>query len=478
MSRSGGFEEDGGGFDDLLVSTNQYSPYHSSPTLTPTATITTTADDSLNDNPFADMESSQFIPASTSPFGFNSPPRFVRENAPEPETPTYRDDYHPDSSFAASCSYSPPAFSTSPVERASSETTKRIQDPSDLSSLLGDPTPILPTFRSTFKPPFHPVTKDNHLPVSSIGTKSLEGPLAALLGLNDREDAQSSTRSAVVAAAPDKSGALKEPTKTIPTPLSTVDSSRAPSLTASGKSEQSNLTTDSYAKMVSPMTASPASVGANETDGRKDSGENGLEATLTALRIESTEVIEEVEKTMEGVESVTSTEPIPTITTDLSSSLTTPPVQSLNPTLSAPQSPFTSVAVLSETIPALTTTTPSRSIFNDDDQVIPSPSRGFRSFNDDTFMETASAPQRHDYPGEDVFASVYHQEPIHTEPQQPFGFNEVSSDQSTVDTVERTTDQTNGQVGDSNTLETIHSADQIFRSTAATAITAVTDRFS
>ncbi|KAK4692661.1 hypothetical protein P7C70_g9083, partial [Phenoliferia sp. Uapishka_3] len=233
MSDSGGFGgfRDDDDFNDLL------------PAPRTTASITFDDDsqsDSLDANPFADMESSQYhqsiipsIPTSTSTSSSTSllarsyshsainenadrrdssftssysPPTstsssafgFSRENAPPPETPNFNRQTSTYSSHSTQAYSPPPAaeqtpFGSPPISPTSLYSTKK-KTPADLSDLLGEETPILPSFgkrrmASAFS--FGSGEKEDIvLPVSSLGKKVVGGPLATLLGLEDETAGQ------------------------------------------------------------------------------------------------------------------------------------------------------------------------------------------------------------------------------------------------------------------------------------------------
>lgn len=245
---SGGFREgdDDDDFGDLLTTNSTKS----TPSYYQSEQSTTTMEDAISTNPFADMESSRVIydlpPSSTShePSGFQSSPpssaytrpiikeeeqsgdegedsfvsnldsrRFIREDAPEPESPMFSSTTHtsylPDEDLlpplsppsSTSNTYAPlspseqtPFGSPPPLTSNSTSSTSNIYDSSssninnklDLSALLGEEKPILPSFS---RRELNSSTSSNKgsgnllLPISSIGNKAVGSALATLLGL-------------------------------------------------------------------------------------------------------------------------------------------------------------------------------------------------------------------------------------------------------------------------------------------------------
>ncbi|GAA6002479.1 hypothetical protein JCM10207_001143 [Rhodosporidiobolus poonsookiae] len=250
-------------------------------------------DDDLSTNPFADLASSSYAPARPeSPFGgaeqesavfhsavdpepehdaepespfqaeaplpppvpifepstpvspeLSAPPRaFAREAAPEPETPlptrgvpgdpdafTYNPyaSSPPRSSFYSPAS--PTAAVTSPFDTASSHILDRSKP--DLSALLGEEKPPLPTFkRSERAEGGGTLSKSAVLPVSSVGRKPVGGALAALLGMGAEDDSEASgprpklkpAASAAKHVVPSRVGAEPAPSKVEQPPATPV----------------------------------------------------------------------------------------------------------------------------------------------------------------------------------------------------------------------------------------------------------------
>lgn len=219
---SGGFRDEDSDFADLL--TRQPTTLSGSNT----SYSYPASDEDLASNPFADMESSRANYAPSNPMAYsppsqpnndfsapNSPPfeqAFTRESAPEPETPAQVSRApSPDYAYTPQPDLTSPSFlayqTFSPLETdsqtpfgspPSSPTTGaprfghgRQQSKADIvAALLGEEKPILPTFRreasmSEGGPTLH--SNAPVLPVSSIGKRSVGGPLAALLGLEEDE---------------------------------------------------------------------------------------------------------------------------------------------------------------------------------------------------------------------------------------------------------------------------------------------------
>lgn len=140
-----------------------------------------------DENPFADMESSRVVyptppspfeeaPEPASPFTPTAPQydAFQRESAPEPETPFgFTDDvsYATPTPFEARPELSSPSAPYQPAPQTKAE----------IAALLGDPTPILPHFRASFKGSI--ASGGQQLaPVRDIGSRAGGGALATLLG--------------------------------------------------------------------------------------------------------------------------------------------------------------------------------------------------------------------------------------------------------------------------------------------------------
>jgi hypothetical protein len=428
MSQSGGFDElNRGGFDDLM------------PTTQSTANSSFNFNPIDSDNPFADMESSQYITTSvlnsgTPPTTFsndyedldeNNSPRYEREDAREPETPSSHNPF-----YASPHSPSVSIPSTSPTIQH-----RRQQDPSEISALLGDPTPILPTFRSTFKPAFHPVHKDNVLPISSIGHRPVGGHLAALLGLEETAPIAST-----VTSTPTKPTPTSTPTNTpaaveslmatmIPLPASATPS-RAPSR---AQSAASGRTRDSYSEVVSPMNGSENGGGDDTVNEEQIAGDNetGLESNMRNLKVveedkpvshETPDKViivkeEDDEEKSEPERTGIISTPAPTTSMIEQAESALAPTSPQSPFGISPQSPFAkSINPESiEDIPALTHSPPSQSDSLFDDPAATSASRGFRSFNDIT-DDAMNEP--------DAFASVYHQSEPSAERDTSSGFIE------------------------------------------------------
>ncbi|GAA5999356.1 hypothetical protein JCM5350_007035 [Sporobolomyces pararoseus] len=244
---------DDNGFGDLLNSSKSAFADDSSYGAFPAA-----QDDDLSTNPFADMASSTIAyPSATQQQSYYDEPTspisqplptpatpaqeetedvsFHRESAPEPETPapppsssafTYssydNDPYTPSSPLASiapalplspseqtpfgSPPTSPPlsAFQSSPLASSTTGFQTEPASPSrptnkpDLSALLGEEKPSLPSF-SKPKRKERPEgvagplgSKIAVLPVSSVGRKPVGGALAALLGLEVEEEEKKS----------------------------------------------------------------------------------------------------------------------------------------------------------------------------------------------------------------------------------------------------------------------------------------------
>ena len=278
---SGGFRDEDSDFADLL--TRQ-------PTLSGSNTPYSypASDEELATNPFADMESSRalYAPANLMAYSppsqprdyYNAPasptfqPRFTRESAPEPETPSQAP-----RAASRDYAYTPQPRPTSPSSLASqpfpfpipdnqtpfgsppsSPTTgarfghgRQRSNADNVAALLGEEKPILPTFRREASmgergPTLH--SNAPVLPVSSIGKRSVGGPLAALLGLEEDE-----VKPALkVTPAPEPKG-LPPPTveappttteaATAPAQALTIDVAVPPSATSAPPSSESEETT-------------------------------------------------------------------------------------------------------------------------------------------------------------------------------------------------------------------------------------------
>lgn len=145
----------------------------------------------------------------------NEPSRYTRESAPEPETPSYSRvdssyDYTPSAAEPSSPTPSSPfqaPYSPTPIDRqtpfgsppvspirpaaSALGAQDRPRAKPDLSALLGEEKPILPSFKR--REPSEGVagplgSKIAVLPVSSIGKKTVGGALATLLGLEVEEE--------------------------------------------------------------------------------------------------------------------------------------------------------------------------------------------------------------------------------------------------------------------------------------------------
>lgn len=199
-------------FADMQSSTAQIPAYSPSPFATTSYETTSNVQEVLNS------------PAAISSSSYDEPRTFMRESAPEPETPAFSRtaaaspsvgyDYSPYGNNAESPSatpqspfqsaYSPPslahqsAFASPPISPTrttsmfeASPFAPRAPKP-DLTDLLGEEKPILPQFNKRREQPegvAGPLgSKIAVLPVSSIGKRSVGKPLAALLGLEVEED--------------------------------------------------------------------------------------------------------------------------------------------------------------------------------------------------------------------------------------------------------------------------------------------------
>ena len=283
---------DEGGFDDLLPNrATTTAPTYSFP-----------ADDSLDENPFADMESSRIVydQPESSPFGSSASQevtpgttqvqerRFERESAPEPETPFGQN--YDDASFAGTSPspyYPIAATSPPPVPQPS-----RQQSKAEMAALMGEPTPILPHFAATFKSTRPATTTTKALPVNLTGKKQGGGALAALLGFDPTPEQIASAADKVDTSKPaptTQSAQIPAETTAISSPLppspSTDDPpgtgvSRTPSLAPSTLSEISTTAgTSLYGIIVSPMDSSESTV-----DG--EGGSRQLERTVEAQELE------------------------------------------------------------------------------------------------------------------------------------------------------------------------------------------------
>lgn len=163
---------------------------------------------------------------------------FLREAAPEPETPAPPPpaalqpgdpagfSYNPyaDSAFPSRFAPSSPPAPTSPTLPHSPSRQKP-----DLSALLGDEKPALPSFRKPERHEGGALGDKVVLPPSSVGRKPVAKPLAALLGLEVEEDKSASEpataakeaaagASQVASAPAAKASALETPLPPSPAP--------------------------------------------------------------------------------------------------------------------------------------------------------------------------------------------------------------------------------------------------------------------
>ena len=389
---------DEGGFDDLLPKRATTSaPTYSFP-----------ADDSLDDNPFADMESSRIVydRPEPSPFGSSAaqevPPstphvqerQFERESAPEPETPFGQN--NDDTSYPGT-SPSPYYPTTAPVPPPIPQPSRQ-QSKAEMAALMGEPTPILPHFAATFKSNRPATATAKALPVNLTGKKQGEGALAALLGFDptpeqiaSAKDKVEATKSIVTKPAVEipvettETTAVSSPLPASPSADTPPGSgvSRTPSLAPSTLSEISTTAgTSLYGIIVSPMDSSESTL-----DG--DGGSKQLERTVEAKELEAglqrlsvkeeegttptgevrTESSEAVEREGEDVDQTTPVKTQSEAPVDSNHSAPTPS------STATPQPPAVHSAVEEPALPA----TP---LFDDNS----TPSRGFRSYNYDEPM--------------------------------------------------------------------------------------------
>ncbi|GAA5919562.1 hypothetical protein JCM1841_001015 [Sporobolomyces salmonicolor] len=241
-------DDDGADFGDLLSTSSSAFGASSTYSAYPAAG----EDDDLSTNPFADMASSSaqlsypsatqqsfYRESSTSdayssalygtPQGpatpaFQAARSFDREGAPEPETPAfgrvatedqpnYQHNAYATASALISPAYDAPISSTRqtpfgapptsptavlyPNPAAEPQPPTHVRQPSkpDISALLGEEKPILPSFKRAERSEgvAGPLgSKIAVLPVSSVGRKPVRGALASLLGLEVEEEAPKS----------------------------------------------------------------------------------------------------------------------------------------------------------------------------------------------------------------------------------------------------------------------------------------------
>lgn len=217
---SGGFRDEEDDFSDLLSS----NPIAQSQIMSSSniGFSYPTEDEDLSTNPFADMESSRLVyePKRTPSYSSQSRTeeedrdsvisssaaspishdhrRFTREDAPEPESRPYSTqsstyDTYPSSPLTGGFSISPPVESHvqtpfgSPPPSSPSSYDQPFGPKKTAAFLLGEEKPILPTFRRAANVSTTSQRAEQLLPVSSIGNKAVGGALATLLGLEADE---------------------------------------------------------------------------------------------------------------------------------------------------------------------------------------------------------------------------------------------------------------------------------------------------
>ncbi|GAA5893727.1 hypothetical protein JCM5296_001118 [Sporobolomyces johnsonii] len=249
-------DDDGADFGDLLNTSS--SIFGASSTYS--AYPADQEDDDLSTNPFADMTSSSAqlsypsatqqsfhresdpsdVTYSSALYGtpqtpatpaFQAARSFDREGAPEPETPAFvraATEDHPSHDYSAyttasapvSTAYDAPISPTrqtpfgspptspsavlypNPAAEPQSLTHVRLPSKPDISALLGEEKPILPSFKRAERSEgvAGPLgSKIAVLPVSSVGRKPVKGALASLLGLEVEEEAPKSSKAAAEA---------------------------------------------------------------------------------------------------------------------------------------------------------------------------------------------------------------------------------------------------------------------------------------
>ncbi|BGO94026.1 hypothetical protein NBRC10512_003659 [Rhodotorula toruloides] len=244
--------------------------------------------------PYSPPAQTKELSPPVSPAAYEPPPpatpaapherTFLREAAPEPETPAPPPPPALQPGDPAGFSYNPYADSSFPSRLAPSSpptptSPTLLQSPSrqkpDLSALLGDEKPASSSFRKAERHDGGALSGKGGLPTSSVGRKPVAKPLAALLGLEVEDDksasgvppaekettAPASSQPAPVTAV--KPSALETPLPPSPAPspapAAPASPAKPPKLARAASEAPSTSSADStgvsvpYESMVSPL---------------------------------------------------------------------------------------------------------------------------------------------------------------------------------------------------------------------------------
>ncbi|BGP02650.1 Vacuolar protein sorting-associated protein vps5 [Rhodotorula toruloides] len=317
---------------------------------------------------------------------------FLREAAPEPETPAPPPpptlqpgdpagfSYNPyaDSSFPSRFAPSSPPAPTSPTLPQSPSRQKP-----DLSALLGDEKPATPSFRKAERHGADALGGKGALPTSSVGRKPVAKPLAALLGLEVEEDKSASSGSSagkeVTPTAPSQPGPAPAPSSAVkPSALETpLPPSPAPSPAPAAPASPAKPPKLSRVASEAPSTSSADSTGVNV---RYESMVSPLETGDTPREDgERRNAAWPANKPVEGID-----EQLAGLKIDQSAPKEATPASEEAPAASEPPASTPSASAYSQYIFSEETSTsasPEPSDLSRRPSYIDSGSRGFRAFN-------------------------------------------------------------------------------------------------